>query len=72
MPGDPPTLWSHFALPAQFGVADVVAFLSISLLLMFAAHYVDDFFSIESLKGRQWQQAHPLCSKPFTRSSAFA
>ena len=55
MPGDPPTLWSHFALPfgsvgsvwGYLRVADVVAFLTITLLLMFAAHYVDDFFSLE-------------------------
>eukprot|EP00439_Symbiodinium_sp_Y106_P067273 s3940_g11.t1 len=55
MPGDPPTLWSHFALPfgsvgsvwGYLRVADVVSFLTITLLFMFAAHYVDDFFSLE-------------------------
>ncbi|CAE7810853.1 unnamed protein product, partial [Symbiodinium necroappetens] len=55
LPGDPPTLWSHFSFPfgsvgsvwGYLRVADVVSFLSIALLLMFAAHYVDDFFSIE-------------------------
>eukprot|EP00439_Symbiodinium_sp_Y106_P045782 s258_g5.t2 len=55
MPGDPPTLWSHFALPfgsvgsvwGYLRVADVVAFLTITLLFVFAAHYVDDFFSLE-------------------------
>ena len=55
MPGDLPTLWSHFALPfgsvgsvwGYLRVADVVAFLTITLLFVFVAHYVDDFFSLE-------------------------
>ncbi|CAE7027728.1 DD3-3 [Symbiodinium sp. CCMP2592] len=55
MPGVSPSLWSHNALPfgsvgsvwAYLRVADVVSFLTITLLLMFAAHYVDDFFSLE-------------------------
>ena len=55
LPGSPPTLWSHFALPfgsvgsvwGYLRVADVVSFLSIVLLITFAAHYVDDFFMIE-------------------------
>ena len=53
--GSPPTLWSHFALPfgsvgsvwGYLRVADVVSFLSIVLLITFAAHYVDDFFMVE-------------------------
>ena len=55
LPGSPPTFWAHFALP--FGsvgsvwsflrIADVVALLPVTLLLTFAAHYVDDFFSVE-------------------------
>ncbi|CAE7265094.1 DNMT3A [Symbiodinium sp. CCMP2592] len=55
MPGESPSLWAHNALPfgsvgsvwAYLRVADVVSFLTITLLLMFAAHYVDDFFSLE-------------------------
>ena len=55
LPGTPPTFWSHFALPfgsvvsvwGYLRVADVAAFLSVTLLLTLAAHYVDDFFSVE-------------------------
>ena len=55
LPGEPPTFLSHFALPfgsvgsvwGYLRVADVVAFLSVSLLFTFAAHYVDDSFSVE-------------------------
>ncbi|CAE7040700.1 ftsH [Symbiodinium sp. CCMP2592] len=58
MPGASPSLWVHNALPfgsvgsvwAYLRVADVVSFLTISLLLMFAAHYVDDFFSLERFR----------------------
>ena len=54
LPGTP-SFWSHFALPfgsvssvwSYLRVADVVAFLSAVLLHTFAAHYVDDFFSVE-------------------------
>ena len=44
------TLHSHLGLWGQWSylrIADVVAFLSVTLLLTFAAHYVDDFFSVE-------------------------
>ena len=55
LPGTPPTFWSHFALPfgsvgsvwGYLRVADVVAFLSVSLLHTLAAHYVDKFFSVD-------------------------
>ncbi|CAE7632255.1 unnamed protein product [Symbiodinium sp. CCMP2592] len=58
MPGVSPSLWAHNALPfgsvgsvwAYLRVADVVSFLTISLLLMFAAHYVDDFFALERFR----------------------
>ncbi|CAE7448236.1 unnamed protein product [Symbiodinium sp. CCMP2456] len=69
----PPTLWSRFALP--FGAvgsvwgyprdADVVVFLTIVLLVMFAAHYVDDFFSVEQASTATgafavFQPLHPI------------
>ena len=54
--GDQAHLWIHNSLP--FGAtssvwgylrfADVLAFLSVALLMLCATHYVDDFFNIEA------------------------
>ena len=72
LPGEPEgSVWQHNVLPfgatssvwAYLRVADAICFLSIVLLLLAAAHFVDDFFMIEGahvamLGFRSFQDIH--------------
>ena len=58
LPGDPAAVWMHQVLPfsssgsvwSYIRVADALCFLSIVLLWLAAAHFVDDFFGCERLE----------------------